>query len=399
MVVVDRFSKGIHLGSLPSGFTAYKVAELFVSMVCKHHGLPKSIISDRDPVFISRLWSDLFKFSGTLLRMSSSYHPQTDGQTEVMNRTVEQYLRAFVHAKPSQWVPLLPWAEYHYNTSVHTASGLTPFQVMYGKPPPSLPSYITGSSAIDACDAVLTTREEILQLLRKNLTKAQARMKADADKHRRDVDFVMGSWVYVKLQPYRQTSLSGEKYHKLAKRFYGPYLIVAKVGAVAYKLALPPQSRIHNVFHCSLLKPHTGPPPTMIDQLPPDSIDNHPVVTPLAVLAFQSQMLNGVLTKFALVQWRALLPDDTSWEQWDEFCRTYNLEDKVDFDGGSIDVLQPKQGAGSRIPSKGSVIEEVPAHTKRQIKPPKKLEDYITILTAGEKSLEEKHVPTIHMEG
>lgn len=217
MVVVDRFSKAIHLRALASGFTAYKVAELFVSMVCKLHGLPKSIVSDRDPEFISRFLSDLFKFSGTLLRMSSSYHPQTDGQTEVMNRTVEQYLRAFVHEKPSQWFILLPWAEYHYNTSVHAASGLTPFQVMFGKQASSIPSYITGSSTVDACDAVLTSREEILALLRKNLEKAQRQMKATADKHRREVEFPIGYWAYVKLQPYRQTSMSGHKYHKLSK--------------------------------------------------------------------------------------------------------------------------------------------------------------------------------------
>ncbi|MCH93906.1 retrotransposon protein, partial [Trifolium medium] len=185
-----------------------------------------------------------------------------------MNRTVEQYLRAFVHAKPSQWAPLLPWVEYHYNTSVHTASGFTPFQVIYGKSPPTIPSYITGSSPVDACDAVLTSRDELMRLLRKNLTKAQVQMKVAADKHRRDVEFAIGSWAYVKLQPYRQTSLSGEKYHKLSKRYYGPYLILAKVGAVAYKLSLPPQSRIHNVFHCSLLKPHKGPPPAVVDQLP-----------------------------------------------------------------------------------------------------------------------------------
>ena len=90
LVVVDRFSKSVHLGALPSHYTTYKVAELFVSMVCKLHGLPKSIVSDRDPIFISKFWADLFKFSGTLLRMSSSYHPQTDGQTEVTNRTIEQ---------------------------------------------------------------------------------------------------------------------------------------------------------------------------------------------------------------------------------------------------------------------------------------------------------------------
>ncbi|MCI39079.1 retrotransposable element Tf2 protein, partial [Trifolium medium] len=106
-------------------------------------------------------------------------------------RTVEQYLRAFVHAKPSQWAPLLPWVEYHYNTSVHTASGFTPFQVIYGKPPPTIPSYITGSSPIDACDVVLTSRDELMRLLRKNLTKAQAQMKVAADKHRRDVEFAI----------------------------------------------------------------------------------------------------------------------------------------------------------------------------------------------------------------
>jgi hypothetical protein len=113
LVVVDRFSKGVHLGALPAGFIAYKVAELFVSMVCKLHGLPRSIVSDRDPIFISKFWRDLFKFSGTFLRMSSSYHPQTDGQTEVMNHTIEQYLRAFAHVMPSLWATLLPWAEYH----------------------------------------------------------------------------------------------------------------------------------------------------------------------------------------------------------------------------------------------------------------------------------------------
>jgi hypothetical protein len=240
MVMVDRFSKAIHLGSLASGFTAYKVAELFVTMVCKLHGLPRSIVSDRDPIFISRFWSDLFKFSGALLRMSSAYHPQNDDQTEVMNRTVEQYLRAFVHEKPTQWVTLLPWAEYHYNTSVHAASGLTPYEVMFGKPAPSIPSYIAGSSSIDACDAVLKTREDILALLRKNLSKAQARMKLAVDKHRREVEFPVGAWAYVKLQPYRQISVTGQKYHKLSKRFYGPYLILAKIGVVAYKLALPP---------------------------------------------------------------------------------------------------------------------------------------------------------------
>lgn len=132
------------------------MAELFVNIVFKLHGLPKSIVSDKVPVFVSKFWSELFKFSDTLLHMSSSYRPQTDGQTEVTNRTIKQYLRAFVHHKPSLWHRFLPWAEYHYNTSFHSIAGLTPYQVVYGKPPPSVPSYIVGTSNVVAADDLLS---------------------------------------------------------------------------------------------------------------------------------------------------------------------------------------------------------------------------------------------------
>lgn len=162
-----------------------------------------------------------------------------DGQTEVMNHTIEQYLHAFVHHQPSAWLRFLPWAEFHYNTSVHSTSGFSPFQIIYGKPPPSILAYISGSSSVEACDSSLSSRDAMLALLKKNLLKAQARMKSYADKHRRQVLFDVGSWVFVKLQPYRQTSLAGSKYCKLSKRFYEPYQVLAKVGPVACKLDLP----------------------------------------------------------------------------------------------------------------------------------------------------------------
>ena len=162
LVVVDHFSKGLHLGMLPTKHFARKVAELFTSIITRLHGLPRSIISDRDPLFASKFWKNLFALSGTKLRLSSSYHPQTDGQTEVANRIVEQYLRAFVHRKPSSWGQFLLGAEWSYNTSCHSGTGVTPFEIIYGRKPPAIPEYLGGTSSVKEVDEMLRQRDEVL---------------------------------------------------------------------------------------------------------------------------------------------------------------------------------------------------------------------------------------------
>lgn len=172
LVVVDRFSKGAHFGALPTHFTAFKVTVLFLDIICKYHGIPRSLVSDRDPIFISKFWRELFKLCGTKLWMSTSYHSETDGQTEVLNRVLEQYLRSFVHEQPSQWCKFLSLAEWSYNTSVHSSTGVSPYQVVYGKPPPSIPQYLLGSTPVEAVDSLLSARQEMLILLRKKLIKA-----------------------------------------------------------------------------------------------------------------------------------------------------------------------------------------------------------------------------------
>lgn len=233
-MVVDRFSKGVHLGALPNHFTAYKVVSLFMDMICKHHGFPRSLVSDRDPIFISRFWRELFKLCGTKLRMSTAYHPETDGQTEVFNRVLEQYLRAFVHKQPNQWYDYLALAEWSYNTSVHSSTGFSPFEITFGKPPPNLPNYILGSSPIEAVDSLLSHRKQLITKLQKTLSKTQARMKQIADTKRRDVSYAIDSWVYVKLRPYRQKSASSHSYTKLSQRYYGPFKILQQIGPVPY---------------------------------------------------------------------------------------------------------------------------------------------------------------------
>lgn len=122
--------------------------------------------------FISAFWRELFRLCGTQLRMSTTYHPQIDGQAEVLNCVLEQYLRSFVHDRPSQWFKHLALTEWSYNTSIHSGTGISPFEATYGKPPPSIPQYLQGTSRVAVVDDILTTRTKLHATLRRRLHKA-----------------------------------------------------------------------------------------------------------------------------------------------------------------------------------------------------------------------------------
>lgn len=172
-------------------------------MVCKLHGFPKSIISNRDPIFMSRFWQELFKLNGTKLRMSTTYHPQSNGRTKVLNQVLQQYLRAFIYNQLSQWGKFLSLTEWCYNTTCHSTTQMTPYEVTYGKPPSSIPQYLPGTSSVEVVNFLQASRQEVFQLLRKKLERTQEQMKKVVDAHRRVTTFVVGDWVYVKLRPYR----------------------------------------------------------------------------------------------------------------------------------------------------------------------------------------------------
>ena len=146
MVVVDRLTKYAHFIGLSHPYNALLVAKTFISHIMRLHGIPTSIVSDQDRVFISSFWKALFQLRSTKLCMSSSYHPQYDGQTEVVNRILEQYLRCFAGSQPRRWQEWLPWAELSYNTYVHSSTKMFPFEEVYGMPPPSLLTYVPGTT-------------------------------------------------------------------------------------------------------------------------------------------------------------------------------------------------------------------------------------------------------------
>lgn len=143
LVVVDRLTKYAQFLGMKHPFDAFKVAAIFVKEVVRLHGFPSSIVSDRDCIFLSTFWRELFKLHGTQLKKSTSYHPQTDGQSEIVNKSLETYLRCFIGSKPTSWAQWLHWAEFSYNTSPHTSTKLSPFKALYGRDPPHLARIVT----------------------------------------------------------------------------------------------------------------------------------------------------------------------------------------------------------------------------------------------------------------
>ncbi|KAK8934297.1 hypothetical protein KSP39_PZI014692 [Platanthera zijinensis] len=336
LVVVDKLSKYGHFLPLSHPYTGETVAELFAREIVRIHGLPRSIISDRDPVFISNFWRVLFRLQGTTLRMSTAHHPQTDGQTEVLNRGVETYLRCFVMDEPRTWTRWLHWAEYCYNTSFHTASKLTPFEVVYGRPPPTLSSYEPSSTALPAVERTLQDRDRTLALLRDNLRVAQDRMKAQADKHRTEREFAVGDEVFLKLQPYRQLSVSRRLNQKLASRYYGPFRILRRVGPVAYTLDLPAGSRIHPTFHVSVLKRKLGASVQVSPSLPEATSMSELRPLPEAILLTKWKKSGTKYRPAVLVKWKQIDTVHNSWVDLLDFRERFpdfHLEDKLVLDG------------------------------------------------------------------
>lgn len=258
----------------------------------------------------------------------------------MINRCLQAYLCCFAVDQPRSWASWIPWAEFWYNTTFHGSTGVSPFEVVYGRKPPSVIQFVPGEVRVPAVALELQDRDAALKQLRNHLTQAQATMKNAADKKRRDIHFSMGEWVYVKLKPYRQLSVSRRIHHKLAAKFFGPFQVTAKVGSVAYKLALPPTSKVHPVFHVSLLKKAVQAPTEPV--LPPElELGQEDILMPKRVLTTRLIQDQQDELEQWLIHWDGQEEEDATWEDASMIQGQFpelSLEDKTHFEGGSNDA-------------------------------------------------------------
>jgi hypothetical protein len=315
MVIVDRLTKYAHFCALSHPFKASTIATAFMETVQKLHGSPKIIVSDRDPIFTGHFWIELFSCLGTQLAHSSSYHPQSDGQTEIVNKCLKGYLCCFVSDKQTQWFKWLPLAKWWYNTSFHTATKMTPFMALYGYYLPSITSSLKEKSKVQEVEYHIENQQQILQILKDNLTMAQNHMKQQADQHRSERIFEVGDWVFLRLQPYKQMSLKqAKKDNKLSPKYYGPYKVLQKIGTMAYKLELPASSRVHLVFHVSCLKKVIGDKIPVQNIFPELDEEGKIILEPEAITDTRiCQLRNRSISEY-LIKWRKLPAEDSTWE-------------------------------------------------------------------------------------
>jgi hypothetical protein len=265
LVVVDRFTKMAHFIPCTEKTDAMETAMLLIHYVFKLHGLPTSILSDRGPQFKAKLWRAVLTAYKITRKLSTAYHPETDGQTERTNQTLEGYLRCYTNYNQDDWFHLLPMAEFAYNNSPNSRG--SPFFLNYGyhprmdflskSVPPGVPAYLDPQK-------LAKIRETAHELL----LRAAEDLKKYADRHRKDITFHVGQKVYLSTK-----NLSTDRpSKKLDYKKIGPYTITQKINDVAFKVKLPKSMKIHPVFHVSLLEPAQSDPNPKRKQVQPPPV-------------------------------------------------------------------------------------------------------------------------------
>ncbi|PRQ42384.1 putative nucleotidyltransferase, Ribonuclease H [Rosa chinensis] len=323
-MIVDRLTKSAHFLAVKETFSLDKLAKLYVDEIVRLHGVPESIVSDRDARFTSKFWRKVHKCLGTELQFSTAFHPQTDGQSERTIQTLEDMLRACSLQFKGSWDKHLALMEFAYNNSYHSSIGMAPYEALYGKQCRTPLCWDeVGERQLIGPEIIEITTDKV-KVIRERLKTAQSRQKSYADKHRKHLEFQVGDWVFLKLSPWKGVVRFGKR-GKLSPRYIGPYEIVERIGLVAYRLALPPQlSQVHDVFHVSMLRKYITDPSHVLPAQPITLTEDLTYEEePVQILDRREQVLRSKVIPLVKVLWRNHLIEEATWEPEDQMRQQY----------------------------------------------------------------------------
>jgi hypothetical protein len=246
-------------------YQALDIARFFINVIVRLHGVPKRIISDQGSVFTGRFWTSFQEALGTQLNISTMYHPETDGQTERMNQTLEDMLCMYVKDQQKSWEEFFPLVEFAYNNSYQSTIKMESFEFLYEGPCQTPLSWDWLEDRVLAGPEVIQEMEEKMQTRRQRINEAQDRQKSYADVHCVTRSYEVGDRVFLQVKPHKSSNKFG-KGDKISPRFVGPFDIMERNGPVAYRLALPDSlRRINDVFHVFVLRHYISDPTHVID--------------------------------------------------------------------------------------------------------------------------------------
>lgn len=257
-VVICRLTSMVHLIPIRTTTTASELSGIYLHEVVWLHRLPNSIVSDRDSKFTSKWRHELHRILGAKLLMSTAFHPQMDGRTERINRSVRQIFCMAISADQTDWVKKAPMVEFAINSSVSETTGFAPFEINYTRMPSVMPKIqMSGAVHKGICEFVESARQNLNDAYDAILV-CQVFQKKQADKHRRpDPQINVGDKVFLAM---KDLALPKGRAGKFLPKFIGPYLVPeSKLGVSTYQIDLPDELKcknIHPVFHVSRLRPH-----------------------------------------------------------------------------------------------------------------------------------------------
>ncbi|KAJ0918395.1 putative nucleotidyltransferase, Ribonuclease H [Helianthus annuus] len=323
-VIVDRLTKSAHFLPICEDYSADKLAQIYVDEIVARHGVPLSIISDRDARFTSHFWRTMQSAMGSQLNLSTAYHPQTDGQSERTIQTLEDMLRACVIDFGGSWDSHLPLIEFSYNNSFHSIINMAPFEALYGRKCRSPVCWNEIGEAQLTGPAIILETTEKVKKVRDNLQTARSRQKNYADLKHKPLDFQVGDRVLLKVSPWKGVIRFGKK-GKLAPRYVGPFKIVERIGKVAYRLELPPElGNVHPTFHVSNLKRCLADENLHIplDKIRVDKTLKF-VEKPVEIMEREVKWLKRKRIPLVKVRWESKRGPEFTWEREDQMKAKY----------------------------------------------------------------------------